>query len=109
MIDGYQACARQLGKQDHKSYDPISTIGQTVNFFVTSSGSVTPTWKLINVTAPLANTFLSASRKDTNSVIISMGRPVVAADGTISASQSMNNQILAAQLGQAISQQRIFP
>ncbi|MCP1926404.1 hypothetical protein [Bradyrhizobium elkanii] len=109
MIDGYQACARQLGKQDHKSYDPISTIGQTVNFFVTSSGSVTPTWKLINVTAPLANTFLSASRKDTNSVIISMGRPVVAADGTITASQSMNNQILAAQLGQAISQQRIFP
>jgi hypothetical protein len=109
MIDGYGDCAAQAGKQDNKTYDPISTITQTVNFYITSSGSVTPTWKLINVTAPLAPTFLSASRKDTNSLIISMGRPIVAADGSITASQAMNNQILAAQLAQAIAQQRLGP
>ena len=109
MITSYGVCARGAGKQDHKTFDPISTIGQTVNFFITSSGSVTPSWKLINVTAPLAGTFLSASRKDTNTLIISMGRPIVAPDGSITASQAMNNQILAAQLGQAISTQRIFP
>jgi hypothetical protein len=109
MIDGYQDCATQAGKQDNKTYDPISTIGQTVNFYVTSSGSVTPSWKLINVTAPLAGTFLQASRKDTNTLILSMGRPIVAPDGSITASQAMTNQILAAQLGQAISQQRLIP
>lgn len=109
MIAGYRACAVALGRQDNKTYDPINLIGQTVNFYITSSGSVTPAWKLINVTAPLAGTFLSASRKDTNTLIISMGRPVVAANGTISASDAMNNQILASLLGQAISTQRIVP
>lgn len=109
MIDSYKDCANQAGKQDHKTYDPISTIGQTVNFYITSSGSVTPGWKLINVTAPLASSFLSASRKDTNTLTLSMGRPITAADGSITASQAMTNQILAAQLSQAISQQRTFP
>jgi hypothetical protein len=107
MIAGYRACATALGRQDNKTYDPINLISQTVNFYITSSGSVTPSWKLINVTAPLAGTFLSASRKDTNTLIISMGRPIVAANGTISASDAMNNQILASLLGQAISSQRI--
>jgi hypothetical protein len=109
MITTYGVCAKAEGKQDHKTYDPIAIIGQTVNFYITSSGSVTPSWKLINVTAPLAGTFLQASRKDTNTLSIAMGRPVTAPDGSISASQAMNNQILAAQLAQAISQQRSIP
>jgi hypothetical protein len=106
MIAAYGVCATGKGKQDQKTYDPIALIGQTVNFYITSTGSVTPGWKLINVTAPLAPAFLSATRKDTNTLIISMGRPVVAADGSITESQAMNNQILAAQLAQAIAQQR---
>lgn len=109
MITAYGVCATSEGKQDHKTYDPISLIGQTVNFTITSTGSVTPAWKLINVTAPLAPTFLSATRKDVNTLIIAMGRPVVAADGSITESQAMTNQILAAQLAQAIAQQRSFP
>ena len=109
MITDYGDCATGRGKQDHNTYDPIALIGQTVNFYVTSTGSVTPTWKLINVTAPLAPAFLSATRKDTNTLIISMGRPIVAADGSITESQAMNNQILAAQLAQAIAQQRSTP
>jgi hypothetical protein len=109
MIVGYRACAVALGKQDNKSYDPINLISQTVNFYITSSGSVTPSWKLINVTAPLAGSFLSATRKDTNTLILAMGRPIPAANGTISASDAMNNQILASLLGQAISSQRIIP
>ena len=109
MIKGYGICAAGEGKQDNTAYDPIALIGQTVNFYITSTGSVTPTWKLINVTAPLASTFLSATRKDSNTLIISMGRPVLAPDGSITASQAMNNQILAAQLAQAIAQQRFGP
>jgi hypothetical protein len=105
LIDTYTNCAKDSGKNTKiKKYDPISTIGATVNFYITSSGSVTPTWKLINVNAPLASTFLSGSRKDTNSFILSMGRPIVSDDGSITASEAMNNQILASQLSQAISQ-----
>jgi hypothetical protein len=56
-------------------YDPIDLIGETVNFYITLSGSVTPTWKLVRVTAPLAPTFASAIRKNTNTLILTLGRP----------------------------------
>jgi hypothetical protein len=104
LFDSYSKCAQQVQKNKLKVYDPIDVISETVNFYVTSSGSVTPTWKLINVTAPLAATFASASRKDTNTLILSLGRPVLTPDGGITASQAMNNQILASLLSQALSQ-----
>lgn len=104
LINNFRTCARAVQKNQAKIYDPIDSISETVNFYVTASGSVTPTWKLVSVTAPLASTFAIASRKDTNTLILSMGRPVVAADGSISASQSMNNQILASLLAQAVAQ-----
>jgi hypothetical protein len=85
-------------------------ISETVNFFVTGTGSVTPTWKLVKVTAPLAPVFLSGSRKDTNTLILAMGRPAAAvAGGAITASNAMNNQILASILSQAITTQRLGP
>ncbi|MGJ4970008.1 hypothetical protein ACQR1N_08640 [Bradyrhizobium sp. HKCCYLRH1073] len=107
MIAAYKVCAGQKWKDKPKVYDPIDAINETVNFYVTSSGSVTPAWKLARVTAPLASTFASASRKDTNTLILAMGRPVVAPDGSISASQTMNNQVLSSLLSQAIAQRPV--
>ena len=104
LFDSYSKCAQQAKKSKPKLYDPIDVIAETVNFYVTSSGSVTPTWKLVSVTAPLAPTFASASRKDTNTLILTLGRPVITPDGGITASQAMNNQILASQLSQALAQ-----
>jgi hypothetical protein len=90
-------------------YDPIDLISETVNFFVTTNINVTPSWKLVKVTAPLAPTFFSGSRKDTNTVILAMGRPAPAPNGGITSSLAMNNQILAAILSQAITTQRLGP
>jgi len=104
FLAAYQKCANAVTIRKPKVYDPIDVIQETVNFYITSSGSVTPTWKLVNVTAPLASTFASASRKDTNTLILTMGRPVLAPDGSVSASAAMNNQILAALLAQALMQ-----
>jgi hypothetical protein len=87
-------------------YDPISTISETVNFYVTVTSSVTPTWKLVQVTAPTAATFLSGTRKDTNTLILTMGRPTVGANGEAKASDAMNNQLLYSILGQALSTPR---
>jgi hypothetical protein len=87
-------------------YDPISTISETVNFYVTATGSATPTWKLVQVTAPTAASFLSVTRKDTNTLILAMGRPTVGANGEAKASDAMNNQVLYSILGQALSTPR---
>ena len=112
MVSEIAACSASLKKPQAKGppqYDPIDTISETVNFFVTGTGSLTPTWKLVKVTAPLAPTFFSASRKDTNTLILAMGRPAPAANGGITSSLAMNNQILASILSQAITNQRLGP
>lgn len=83
-------------------YDPLDVIGETVNFYVTATGSVTPTWKLVRITAPLAPTFLSGTRKDTNTLILALGRPSTAGDSSPS-SKPMDNQILSGLLSQAIN------
>lgn len=87
-------------------YDPISIVSETVNFYVTITGNVTPTWKLVRLTAPLSSTFLSGTRKDTNTLILAMGRPSVGANGEAKASDAMNNQVLYSILGQALSTPR---
>jgi len=111
MADKMQRCAKltmaidvQRKKDGPPVYDPISTISETINFYVTFSGTVTPTWKLVRVVAPTAGNFLSSSRKDTNTLILTMGRPVAGANGA-EASRAMDNQILYSILGQAIPKQ----
>lgn len=108
MADEMRVCAKKtiaVRKEKEKEgpsvYDPISTISETVNFYVTLTGSVTPTWKLVRITAPLSGTFLSGTRKDTNTLILSLGRPVSGPNGT-QASLAMENQILYSILGQAL-------
>jgi hypothetical protein len=81
-------------------YDPLDLISQTMNFYITSSGSVTPTWKLVRVSAPLANTFASASRKDTNTLIIAFGRPDLTKSG--GGNTAVSNQILTSTLKDAL-------
>jgi len=81
-------------------YDPVSAITESVNFYITATGSITPTWKLVRVTAPISGTFISGIRKDTNTLILTMGRPQSGAGG-IEASTAMNNQILYSILSQS--------
>lgn len=89
-------------KEGPPVFDPVSTISETVNFYVSVTGNVTPTWKLVRVTAPTAGTFLSGTRKDTNTLILSMGRPSPGQNGGPPNTQAMDNQILYSILGQAI-------
>jgi hypothetical protein len=114
MANAIKACTKtttELKKHPKPSvpvlYDPIDIISETVNFYVTSTGSVTPTWKLVRVTAPLSGTFLSGTRKDSNTLILAMGRPAPTANGGVKSSDAMNNQILSSILSQAVAQQRI--
>jgi hypothetical protein len=105
MVTKIDICSAQERPKKKKPtlYDPIDLISEQVNFNITMSGSATPGWKLVNVVAPLAPTMFSGSRKDTNTVILAMGRPNATADGGIAASTAMNNQILAAILSQAVT------
>jgi hypothetical protein len=105
MMSEIAACSKVAKKPIDKGppqYDPIDVISETVNFYVTGSGSVTPTWRLVQVTAPLASSFLSGSRKDTNTLILAMGRPAPTANGGIISSSVMDRQILSSILSQAI-------
>ncbi len=85
-------------------FDPVSTISETVNFYITLTGSVTPTWKLVRVTAPTSGNFLSGTRKDTNTLILSMGRPTPGSSA--GPTSAIDQQILYSILGQAIPASR---
>lgn len=93
-------------KEGPPVFDPVSTITETINFYVTVTGNVTPTWKLVRVTAPTAGTFLSGIRKDTNTLILSMGRPTPGQNGGPPNTSAMDSQILYSILGQAIPASR---
>lgn len=102
MIDQINVCLKNPPKDEKPLYDPIDVITETVDFYITYSGSVTPTWKLVKVSAPLAPTFLLGTRKDTNTLIVSMGRPDTKAGVATGPSATMNQQIASALLGQAV-------
>jgi hypothetical protein len=92
--------SRRAPKSPPQVYDPLDLVSQTINFYITSSGSVTPTWKLVSISAPLASTFASASRKDTNTLIIAFGRPDLTKGGA--SSTAISNQILTSTLKDAL-------
>lgn len=109
MVTQIRACGHGPKKKSPPAYDPVNVISETVNFFVTTSGSLTPTWRLVKVTAPVAGTFLSGSRKDTNTLILAMGRPQPGAGGTITSTPAMDWQILASILSNAITSRPPLP
>ena len=90
--------------KDVASYDPIDLISEQVTFYVTLTGSVSPAWKLVAITSPIAPSLFTATRKDTNTMILALGRP--AAQGGLSGNVAVSNQILAGMLSQALSNQR---
>jgi hypothetical protein len=92
--------------KDVASYDPIDLISEQVTFYVTLTGSVSPAWKLVAITSPIAPSLFTATRKDTNTMILALGRP--AAQGGLSGNVAVSNQILAGMLSQALSNQRPF-
>lgn len=86
---------------------PSKPVAAAINFYITTSGNITPSWKLVRVSAPLTSPLLSGQIKNTDSVIITMGRPVLQ-DGRVVASNPMNISLQAALLSQAINQ-RLVP
>jgi hypothetical protein len=102
VVGELQTCPKlPVPRPPSVSYDPLDLVSQTINFYITSSGSVTPTWKLTRVTAPLASTFASLSRKDTNTLIIAFGRPDLTKEG--GGNTAISNQILTGTLKDALS------
>jgi hypothetical protein len=102
MVSDIKTCGtKKKPTNGPPQYDPIDVISETVNFYITWSGSVTPGWKLVQVTAPLAPAFLSGFRKDTNTLILAMGRPAPSPTGGVVSSSVMDRQILTSILSQA--------
>jgi hypothetical protein len=92
--------SKKAPKQSPTVYDPLDLVSQTINFYIISSGSITPSWKLVNVSAPLASSFASLNRKDTNTLIIAFGRPDPTKGSTTST--AISNQILTSTLKDAL-------
>lgn len=84
-------------------FDPVSTISETVNFYITLTGNVAPSWKLVRVTAPTSGNFLSGTRKDTNTLILSMGRPTPGTNGGPPTTPAIDQQILYSILGATVA------
>lgn len=52
---------------------PFTVFSDQVTFIVTTSGSITPTWKLVHVTANTTSPFFNVMRKRTQDITITMG------------------------------------
>jgi hypothetical protein len=73
------------------------SISYDVKFIIVSSGSVTPTWKLVRITANTSGTLFSTGRTRTHELIITIG-PTSGKAG-----DQTSNAHLASQIGQAVS------
>jgi hypothetical protein len=81
---------------------PYSTFTYEVKFIVTETGSVTPAWKLLRVSANQTGTLFSGSKIETDDLTITMGK-VDTKDGKTQASPELDQQHLANLIGQAVS------
>ncbi len=71
MLSDYERCRKATPPPP--MYDPLSTVSHEIDFIVTYSGGVNPTWKFARVSVPNSPLF-AASQKYTNRLIIAMGR-----------------------------------
>jgi len=109
MLDDLTTCKKPVAKPAKpviRLYDPIDLIQETVNFYVTASGSIAPSWKLVRISAPLGAPLLSGTSKNTDTLIITMGRPDTK-DGKPVASGAMNASLSASLISQAINQRLV--
>ncbi|MGJ4941430.1 hypothetical protein ACQR1W_12725 [Bradyrhizobium sp. HKCCYLS1011] len=110
MLNDMTMCKEPAAKPPKPTvllYDPIDLIQETVNFYITAAGSITPSWKLVRISAPLNSPLLSGTSKNTDTLIITMGRPDLK-DGKPVASNAMNTSLQASLISQAINQ-RLVP
>jgi hypothetical protein len=94
-----------------------NTIQHEVKFQIVSNGNVTPTWKLVRVTANTSGNFFAAGRDRTQDLTITFGPtieataqpPTSATDArrgtrTLQLATPAQNSHLAAEIGLAVSQ-----
>jgi hypothetical protein len=78
-------------------------ISHEVTFVIVYGGNITPTWKLVRVSANAGSgSFFGATRTKTQDLIITMGPPQGGAAGG-GLSLAASNTILASQIGQAVA------
>jgi hypothetical protein len=85
------------GTSDSSGTTKGQSISYDVKFIIVSSGSVTPTWKLVRITANTSGTLFSTGRTRTHELIITIG-PTSGKAG-----DQTSNTHLASQIGQAVS------
>jgi hypothetical protein len=96
---GLIAATPQTVSNPFVSGGPLDTTSHEVQFIVTLSGDVTPTWKLVSVTANPGSLFLGASRMRTDDLLITMGPlDVVASGRALRPSEAIETAHLAAQI-----------
>jgi hypothetical protein len=89
-----------------QSGGPLDVIEHHVTFNVDLTGNVTPTWKLVNVSANSEGTFWSGTRTRKDDLLITMGPTQLSGSGRAlkaTPSRAVENAHLAAQIGQAVS------
>jgi hypothetical protein len=52
---------------------PYSALSDEITFVVVGGGNVTPTWKLVRISANSSGTFLNAARSKTNDILMTLG------------------------------------
>ena len=82
---------------------PFLTLTHHVKFIVVSSGSVTPTWKLLRVTGNPSGPFASAIRTRTDDITITLGASTTAENGAKAPSTDAHDQFFANLIGQAVA------
>lgn len=85
------------GKKSSSGGQQPDTVTYEIKFVIVSSGSITPTWKLVKVSANTAGTFFSTGRTRTHDLIITIG-PTSGPQG-----QAALTSHLASQIGNAVS------
>lgn len=83
-------------------YDPIDLIQETVNFYITATGSIAPSWKLVTISAPSSSPLFAGTAKTTDAMIITMGRPNTDS-GKSESSKAMDSSLSAALIAQSIN------
>ena len=81
---------------------PYSTFTYEVKFIVTTGGSATPAWKLVELSANQSGNLFGASRIHTDDLTITMGK-IETKDGKAVPTLEFDQQHLANLIGQAVS------
>ena len=82
---------------------PYDTITHHVTFVVEAEGTATPTWKLVRVSGGSQSNFLSASKTQTDELLITMGPAVLSGRNDIVASRTLDETFNIERLRSAVT------